>query len=61
MRLVEQWNAIEQGLDPRWSDARLVLTIDDDTQLRRALTLLAPAGPGRVGRTIRFYATRGCG
>ncbi len=59
MRLVEQWNAIEQGLDPRWSDARLVLTIDDDTQLRRALTLLAPAGPGRVGRTIRFYATRG--
>jgi hypothetical protein len=59
MRLVEQWNAIEQGLDPRWSDARLVLTIDDDTKLRRALTLLAPAGPGRVGHTIRFYTMRG--
>ena len=58
MRLVEQWNAIEQGLDPRWSDARLVLTIDDETQPRRALALLAPAGPGRAGNAIRFYATR---
>jgi hypothetical protein len=58
MRLVEQWNAIAQGLDPRWSDARLVLTIGDDAQLRRAVTLLAPAGPGRVDDTIRFYTTR---
>ena len=58
MRLVEQWNAIEHGLDPRWSDARLVLTIDDETKLRRVLTLLAPAAPGRVGKSIRFDTTR---
>jgi hypothetical protein len=58
MRLVEQWNAIERGLDPRWSDARLALTIADDVERRRALALLAPAGPGRSGKTIRIRTTR---
>ena len=58
MRLVEQWNAIERGLDPRWKDARLVLTIADDARSRRALALLAPAGPGRTGKTIRIETTR---
>jgi hypothetical protein len=58
MRLVEQWNAIERGLDPRWRDARLVLTIADDAQRRRALALLASAGPGRTGKTIRIDTTR---
>jgi hypothetical protein len=58
MQLVGQWNAVEQGLDPRWSDARLELAIEDETQRRRALALLAPAGPGSIGKTIRFYATR---
>jgi hypothetical protein len=59
MRLAEQWNAIEQGLDPRWSDARLELAIADGRQRTRALALLAPAGPGGIGATIRFFATRG--
>ena len=58
MRLVERWNAIEQSLDPRWSDARVELAIEDETQRSRALALLAPAGPGSIGKTIRFYATR---
>ena len=58
MRLAEQWNAIEQRLDPRWSDARLELEIADGAQRTRALALLAPAGPGGVGTTIRFFATR---
>jgi hypothetical protein len=61
VRLVDQWNGIEQGLDPRWRDARLVLTIDDDAQRARAAALLAPAGPGRAGRAIRFHAARGGG
>jgi len=59
MRLAEQWNAIEQRLDPRWSDARLELVIEDGAQRTRALALLAPAGPGGIGATIRFFATRG--
>ena len=58
MRLAEQWNAIEQGLDPRWRDARLELAIEDETQRSRALALLAPAGPGHFGNRIRFEATR---
>jgi hypothetical protein len=59
MRLAEQWNAIVQGLDPRWRDARLDLTLDDDAKQSRALALLGPAVPGRAGRAIRFFATRG--
>ena len=58
MQLVERWTAIEQGLDPRWSDACLGLEIDDETQRSRALALLAPAGPGGMAATIRFYVTR---
>jgi hypothetical protein len=58
MQLVGQWNAVEQGLDPRWSDARLELAIEDETQRTRALALLAPAGPGSIGKTIRFYVAR---
>jgi hypothetical protein len=58
MRLVERWNAVEQGLDPRWSDTHLELAIEDETKRSRALALLAPAGPGSTGKTIRFYVTR---
>jgi hypothetical protein len=58
VRLAEQWNAIEQGLDPRWGDARLELAIDDEAARRRAAALLAPAGPVRAGSSIRFYVTR---
>lgn len=58
MSLADQWNGIETGLDPRWSDARLELTVDDDGRVERALALLGPAGPGRSGRDIRFYVQR---
>jgi len=56
--LAEQWNEIESRLDPRWHDARLALTIDDETRVERALALLGPAGPGRTGREIRFFTER---
>jgi hypothetical protein len=59
MALVEQWNGVEGDLDPRWKDARLVLTVDDETTAERAAALLGPAAPGRSGRTIRFFAARG--
>ena len=58
MALVDQWNDIEQGLDPRWKDARLLLDVDDESRAERALALLGPAGPGRSGREIRFYVER---
>jgi hypothetical protein len=59
MRLVDQWNAVQAGLDPRWRDARLNLTVADESHRARALALLGPAAPGRAGNTIRFFATRG--
>ncbi|MDE3023950.1 MAG: hypothetical protein KGI93_00115 [Acidobacteriota bacterium] len=58
MSLADQWDGIETGLDPRWHDARLKLTVDDDGRVERALALLGPAGPGRSGREIRFYVQR---
>jgi hypothetical protein len=58
MGLAEQWNDVEDGLDPRWRDARLTLTLDDDARAGRALALLGPAGPGRAGRDIRFFTER---
>jgi hypothetical protein len=58
MSLAEQWNGIENGLDPRWKDARLTLTVDDESQADRALALLGPAGPGR---DIRFFTARSGG
>lgn len=56
--LAEQWNGIETRLDPRWQDARLLLSIADETRAERAVALLGPAGPGRSGREIRFFAQR---
>jgi hypothetical protein len=58
VRLAEQWDTIEQGLDPRWSDARLDLRVDDPARRNRAASLLAPAGPGSIGASIRFYSAR---
>jgi hypothetical protein len=59
MGVVEQWNTVEQGLDPKWHDARLELAVADEQQLRRAAALLAPAQPGRKGNAILFTAGRG--
>jgi hypothetical protein len=59
VRLVEQWNRIESGLDPRWSDVRLSLGIVPDAPRRRAAALLGPAGPGLSGYNVRFHVTRG--
>jgi hypothetical protein len=61
MSAVEQWGTIENGLDPKWHDARLDFVPDDAGQRGRAAALLGPAGPGRMGNAIRFYAARGGG
>jgi len=61
MSLVEQWTGIEQSLDPRWEDVLLALTVADEARAIRAAALLAPAGPGRRGTTLRFRAERAGG
>ncbi len=58
MALVDQWDTIQKGLDPRWNDAHVVLTLDDSALTRRAVAVLAPAGPVKAGSTVRFYVSR---
>jgi hypothetical protein len=58
VKLVEQWTAIERSLDPSWGDARLALTVEDESRVARAAALLGPAAPGRFGRTLRFFTSR---
>jgi hypothetical protein len=60
--LVNQFSLIEEELPKDWSDALLQLTVSDPRRAARASALLAPAGAGRFGNTIRFYtARRGAG
>jgi hypothetical protein len=60
--LVDRWNSVERGLDPRWTEVTLTLAINDDTSRSRAAALLGPAGPGVGGKQIRFHvSTKGAG
>jgi hypothetical protein len=60
--LAERWNAVQRGLDPRWTEANLSLAITDDNARSRAAALLGPAGPGIGGQQIHFtVSTQGTG
>jgi hypothetical protein len=60
--LAERWNAVESGLDPRWTEVTLSLAISDDAARSRAAAMLGPATPGLAGRQIRFHvSTQGAG
>jgi hypothetical protein len=60
--LAERWNAVERGLDPRWTEVTLSLFIKDDAARSRAAALLGPAGPGVGAKEIRFdVSTQGAG
>jgi hypothetical protein len=60
--LAERWNAVESGLDPRWTEVTLSLAINDDAARARAAALLGPAMPGLADKQIRFHvSTQGAG
>ena len=60
--LVTQWREIVAGLPEGWDDARLRLTIDDETAAGRAAAGLAPLNPGQRGNMLHFStAQRGKG
>jgi hypothetical protein len=60
--LVDQWRAILDGLPEGWGEARLRLTVEDETQAARAAALLGPTNAGRRGSVITFSAGhRGAG
>lgn len=56
--LVEQWNRVQNGLDPNWADARLRLVVEDAGRCDRAAALLGPLNPGRRGASFTFLAGR---
>jgi hypothetical protein len=58
LRLVEQFNELERGLADEWAELRLRLTVEDESRAERAVALLAPANPGRLGKLIRLTVDR---
>ncbi len=58
MTLVRQWSTIEAGLPESWGEAKLALTLADESRRARAAALLAPLAPGRSGNSFRFAAVR---
>jgi hypothetical protein len=56
--LVGDWREIASGLPEGWADARLRLTIEDETQAARAAALLGPLNPARRRHELRFYVAR---
>jgi hypothetical protein len=58
VRLVGQWREILRGLPQGWSEARLLLTLDDAADGERAAAVLAPLNPMRRGKFLRFSAAR---
>ena len=58
MGVAEQYQELESRLPEDWTDARLVLKVDDTAQAERAASLLTPFAPGRVGSEVRFTVPR---
>jgi hypothetical protein len=49
------WKEIEARLDPDWDAVHLAFVPED---LNKAAAVLAPLGPGRSGRELRFQVSR---
>ncbi len=58
MRAIEQWREIERGLDPDWDIVFLTFVPEDEGAVGRAAGVLAPLGPLRHGRELRFQVVR---
>jgi hypothetical protein len=58
LRLVEQFNELEQDLVDEWAELRFQLEVEDESRAERAAALLAPANPGRHGKVVRFAVDR---
>ena len=58
MRASDQWKQIEAQLGDNWDEARLSFAVEDPAAIREAAAVLAPLGPGRAGRELRFQISR---
>jgi hypothetical protein len=55
MRALDQWRRLQAQLDPDWELVSLSFVAED---VSRAAAVLAPLGPGRSGRELRFQVSR---
>jgi hypothetical protein len=55
VKALEQWKQLQAQLDPDWDAIQLSFVAED---LSRAAAVLAPLGPGRYGRELRFQVSR---
>ena len=58
MGAVDQWRAIEAGLDSGWDEVSLAFVAEDRRSLDEAAGVLGPLGAGRHGSTLRGSVTR---
>ena len=58
MLAVDQWAALEEGLDPRWEAAKLSFSAEEARAVPESAAVLAPLGPGRVGTALQFEVAR---
>ena len=56
MPALAKWKEIEARLDPDWDAVHLAFVPED---MNKAAAVLAPLGPGRSGRELRFQVARG--
>jgi hypothetical protein len=61
VRFLPAWLKLARDLPTQWSDARLVLTVDDPQEAERAASLLAAVHPLRRGNTIDLHCERSRG
>jgi hypothetical protein len=59
MALAERVDELVRGLPRDWERARIEVTVDEEDDADRAALLLAPASPGRSGRTFTLHVARG--
>lgn len=58
MPALERWKQIEAELDPAWDVVFLSFVPEDAQAMTRAAGVLAPLGPGRSGKELRFQVSR---
>jgi hypothetical protein len=59
MALADRVDELIRGLPRDWERARLELTLDEPDEADRAALILAPATPGRAGRTFIVHVYHG--
>jgi len=58
MPALERWKQIEAELDHNWDAVSLSFVPEDAEAMTRAASVLAPLGPGRSGKELRFQVSR---